>query len=150
MSRIYTPSKGLLILLLTLTVWFTPARLVRAETLSLRTREYVQAARSMGGKPWRVIARHIVPNAVGTIVVNATFQVADAIIVLATLEFLGFSIPPPTPTWGGMLSDGTEFLQDGYWWQIYPALAVIVLTVISFNFIGDALRDSFDVRLRRR
>jgi peptide/nickel transport system permease protein len=149
-SRIYTPSKGLLILLLTLTVWFVPARLVRGETLSLRTREYVQAVRAMGGKSGRIIARHIIPNTIGTIIVNATFQVADAILILATLEYLGFSLPPPTPTWGGMLSDGVTFLQDGYWWQVYPALTIIVLTVVSFNFIGDALRDSFDVRLQRR
>ncbi len=150
MSRVYTPTKGLLIVLLTLTVWFIPARLVRGETLSLRTREYVQAVRGMGGRSPRIIARHIVPNTIGTIIVNATFQVADAIIILATLEFLGFSLPPPTPTWGGMLSDGTTFLQDGYWWQVYPALIIIVLTVVSLNFIGDALRDTFDVRLQRR
>jgi peptide/nickel transport system permease protein len=149
-SRIHTPTKGLLILLLTLTVWFTPARLIRAETLSLRTREFVLAARNMGGTSRRVIIRHIIPNAAGTIVVNATFQVADAIIVLATLEYLGFSLPPPTPTWGGMLSNGTQFLQDGYWWELYPALLVILLTVVSVNFIGDALRDSFDVRLQKR
>jgi peptide/nickel transport system permease protein len=150
MSRIFTPTKGLLILLLTLTVWFIPARLIRGETLSLRTREYVQAVRGMGGKSRRIIVRHIIPNTIGTIIVNATFQIADAIIILATLEFLGFSLPPPTPTWGGMLSDGTYFLQDGYWWQVYPALIIIVLTVVSFNFIGDALRDSFDVRLQKR
>jgi len=150
MSRIYTPTKGLLILLLTLTVWFIPARLVRGETLSLRTREYVQAVKGMGGKSRRIIARHIIPNTVGTIIVNATFQVADAIIILATLEFLGFSLPPPTPTWGGMLSDGITFLEDGYWWQVWPALIIIVLTVVSFNFVGDALRDSFDVRLQKR
>jgi peptide/nickel transport system permease protein len=150
MSRIYTPTKGLLIILLTVTVWFIPARLVRGETLSLRTREYVQAVKGMGGRSRRIIARHIIPNTVGTIIVNATFQVADAIIILATLEFLGFSLPPPTPTWGGMLSDGTTFLQDGYWWEVYPALIIIVLTVVSFNFVGDALRDSFDVRLQKR
>lgn len=149
-SRIYTPTKGLLILLLTMTVWFTPARLVRGEALSLRTREYVQAVRTMGGKSNRIISRHIVPNAIGTIIVNATFQVADAIILLATLEYLGFSLPPPTPTWGGMLSDGVNNLQNGFWWQVYPVLIIIVLTVVSFNFIGDALRDSFDVRLQRR
>jgi peptide/nickel transport system permease protein len=150
MSRVFVPTKGLLILLLTLTVWFIPARLVRGETLTLRTREYVQAVKGMGGRSGRIISRHIVPNTVGTIMVNATFQVADAIIILATLEFLGFSLPPPTPTWGGMLSDGTTFLQDGYWWEVYPALIIIVITVVSFNFIGDALRDAFDVRLQRR
>ena len=150
MSRIFTPTKFLLILLLTLTVWFVPARLIRAETLSLRTREYVTAAKSMGGRPRRIIFRHIIPNTIGTIVVNATFQVADAIIILATLEFLGFSLPPPTATWGGMLSDGSQFLQDGYWWEVYPALILIVLTVVSINFVGDGLRDAFDVRLQRR
>ena len=150
MSRIFTPTKTLLILLLSLTVWFVPARLIRAETLSLRTREYVTASTSMGGRSRRIIARHIIPNTIGTIVVNATFQVADAIIILATLEFLGFSLPPPTATWGGMLSDGSQFLQDGYWWEVYPALIIIVLTVVSINFIGDGLRDAFDVRLQRR
>lgn len=150
MSRIYKPTTWLLIILLTLTVWFIPARLVRGETLSLRTREYVQAVRTMGGKSGRIIARHIIPNTIGTIIVNATFQVADAIIILATLEYLGFSLPPPTPTWGGMVSDGSKFLADGYWWEMYPALIIIVLTVVAINFIGDALRDSFDVRLQRR
>jgi peptide/nickel transport system permease protein len=149
-SRIYFPTKGLLIILLALTVWFVPARLVRGETLTLRTRDFVAAARTMGGGAGRLVFRHIVPNAAGTIIVNATFQVADAIIVLATLEFLGFSLPPPAATWGGMLSDGSQFLQDGYWWEVFPALVAIVVTVIAVNFVGDALRDAFDVRLRRR
>jgi peptide/nickel transport system permease protein len=149
-SRIVKPSIPLLIGLLTATVWFIPARLIRGETLSLKTREYVQAARGMGSSSARTIVRHIVPNSIGTIIVNATFQVADAIIILALLEFLGFSLPYPTPTWGGMLSDGIALLQNGYWWEVYPALIIIVLTVCAFNFIGDGLRDSFDVRLQRR
>jgi peptide/nickel transport system permease protein len=130
--------------------WLAPARLVRGETLSLRTREYVSAVKVMGGKSRRVVFRHIIPNAVGTIIVNATFQVADAILVLAVLQYLGFALPPPTPTWGGMLSQGSTFLSDGYWWQVYPALIMIVLIVVAFNFIGDALRDSFEVRLQER
>jgi peptide/nickel transport system permease protein len=150
LSRIFAPTKLLLIALLAGLAWLGPARLVRGETLSLRTRDYVQAVRAMGGGPRRIILRHIVPNAIGTIVVNLTFQVADAILILATLEYLGFSLPPPTATWGGMLSGGVGFLQDGYWWQVYPVLIAIVFTVVSFNFIGDALRDSLDVRLRRR
>lgn len=149
-SRIFVPTKLLLIGLLAGLAWLGPARLVRGETLSLRTREYVQAVRSMGGGPRRIVLRHIIPNAIGTIVVNATFQVADAILVLATLEYLGFSLPFPIATWGGMLSGGTGFLQDGYWWEVYPVLIAIVLTVVSFNFIGDALRDSLEVRLQRR
>ena len=94
--------------------------------------------------------RHIIPNAIGTIVVNATFQVADAILVLAILQFLGFSLPPPTATWGQMLSQGSSFLSDGYWWQVYPALVAIILVVVAFNFIGDALRDALEVRTQRR
>lgn len=149
-SRIIKPSVPLLIGVLSATVWFIPARLIRGETLSLKTREYVQAARGMGSSSARTILRHIVPNSIGTIIVNATFQVADAIIILALLEYLGFSLPPPTPTWGGMVSDGITILQNGYWWEFYPALLIIVITVCAFNFIGDGLRDSFDVRLQRR
>jgi peptide/nickel transport system permease protein len=146
----YRPTLTLLILVLSLLSWLGPARLVRGETLSLRVREYVEAVRTMGGRSGRIIVRHLVPNTVGTIVVNATFQVADAILTLAVLSYFGFSLPPPTATWGGMLENGVNFLYDGYWWEIYPAGLMIVLTVVAFNFIGDGLRDSLDVRLQRR
>lgn len=146
----FKPTLPLLIVVLTLLSWLGPARLVRGETLSLRVREYVQAVKVMGGRSGRIIMRHLVPNTMGTIVVNATFQVADAILILAVLSYFGFSLPPPTATWGGMLQNGVNFLYDGYWWEIYPAGAMIVLTVVAFNFIGDGLRDSFDVRLQRR
>jgi peptide/nickel transport system permease protein len=146
----FKPTLWLLILVLALLSWMGPARLVRGETLSLKVREYVEAVRTMGGSSGRIIARHLVPNTFGTIVVNATFQVADAILTLAVLSYLGFSLPPPTATWGGMLENGVNFLFDGYWWEIYPAGLMIVLTVVAFNFIGDGLRDSLDVRLQRR
>jgi peptide/nickel transport system permease protein len=146
----FKPTLLLLILVLALLSWLGPARLIRGETLSLRVREYVQAVRTMGGRSGRIIVRHLVPNTMGTIVVNATFQVADAILILAVLSYLGFSLPPPTATWGGMLENGVNFLYDGYWWEIYPAGLLIVLTVVAFNFIGDGLRDSLDVRLQRR
>ena len=146
----FKPTLLLLILVLSLLSWLGPARLVRGETLSLRVREYVEAVRTMGGGSGRIIIRHLVPNTVGTIVVNATFQVADAISILAVLSYFGFSLPPPTATWGGMLENGVNFLYDGYWWEIYPAGLMIVLTVVAFNFIGDGLRDSLDVRLQRR
>lgn len=150
MAQVFKPSLALLIGLLVAVSWLIPARLVRGETLSLRTREYVQAAQAMGGRSWRIIVRHIVPNTIGTIMVTITFQVATAILTLAVLQYLGFGLPPSTPTWGSMLSDGTTYLQNGYWWQVYPALVMIVITVIAFNFIGDALQDAFDVRLRER
>jgi peptide/nickel transport system permease protein len=82
--------------------------------------------------------------------VTVTFQVANAILTLAVLQYLGFGLPPSTPTWGTMLEKGTTYLQDGFWWEIYPALILIVITVVAFNFIGDALQDSFDVRLQER
>jgi peptide/nickel transport system permease protein len=146
----FKPTLWLLIVVLSLLSWLGPARLVRGETLSLRVREFVEAVRTMGGRSGRIIARHLVPNTMGTIAVNATFQVADAILTLAVLSYLGFSLPPPTATWGGMLENGVNFLYDGYWWEIYPAGLLIVLTVVAFNFIGDGLRDSLDVRLQRR
>jgi peptide/nickel transport system permease protein len=150
LASVFKPTLLLLILVLSLLSWLGPARLVRGETLSLRVREYVEAVRTMGGRSGRIIFRHLVPNTVGTIAVNATFQVADAILTLAVLSYFGFSLPPPTATWGGMLENGVNFLYDGYWWEIYPAGIMIVLTVVAFNFIGDGLRDSLDVRLQRR
>jgi peptide/nickel transport system permease protein len=150
LASIITPTQGLLIVVIAFSAWLGPARLVRGETLSLRTRDYVQAVRMMGGGNRRSILRHILPNAIGTIVVNATFQVADAILTLAALTFLGFGMPPPHADWGGMLSNGTQFTSNGYWWMIiWPGLC-IVLIVVAFNFLGDALRDAFEVRLRKR
>ncbi|HEY2579981.1 MAG TPA: ABC transporter permease [Streptosporangiaceae bacterium] len=140
----------LLIVVIGLVAWLVPARLVRAETLSLRTREYVQAVRAAGGTRRRMIVRHIIPNTAGTIMVNATFQVADAILALASLSFLGLGIPPPAANWGQMLSSGLTYIYGGAWWLIYPPGIAIVLTVMAFNSVGDSLRDSFDSRLARR
>jgi len=150
LAAITVPSVGTLILVVGLIAWLIPARLVRAETLSLRTREYVEAVKVMGGGPTRIVVRHIVPNTIGTVAVNATFQVADAILLVAALSFLGLGIPPPAANWGGMLSNGLNYTYSGYWWLVYPPGVMIVLTVVCFNFIGDALRDAFEVRLRRR
>jgi peptide/nickel transport system permease protein len=149
-AAIFKPSLLMLILIISALSWLAPARLVRAETLSLRQREYVDAIRQAGGTRRRIVLRHIIPNAIGVIVVNATFQVADAVLLIAALSFLGLGLPPPAASWGGILSDGLNYLYDGYWWLIWPAGLAIVMTVVSFNFIGDALRDSLDVRLRQR
>ena len=139
-----------LILVVAVTAWLIPARLVRAEALTLRTREYVQAVTMMGGGGFRIVLRHIIPNSVGTIMVNATFQVADAILLVAAINYLGLGIAPPATNWGAMLSDGTTYIANGWWWLIYPAGLAIVLTVVAFNFIGDALRDALEVRLQKR
>jgi len=130
--------------------WLVPARLVRGEVLTLRERDFVLAARTAGSSSWRLISRHLIPNALGVVIVNVTFQVADAILTVAYVGFLGFGLHYPSVDWGDQLSEGTGYLQDGYWWLIFPVGACIVLTVMALNFIGDALRDSLDVRLRRR
>jgi peptide/nickel transport system permease protein len=148
LGTIVTPSVPVLMLVVGGIAWLVPARLIRAETLSLRTREFVDAVRVMGGSEARIVLRHILPNAIGTVVVNATFQVADAILAVAALSFLGLGVPPPAANWGSMLSSGVDYTFAGYWWLIYPAGIAIVITVVAFNVIGDALRESMDVRLR--
>jgi ABC-type dipeptide/oligopeptide/nickel transport system permease subunit len=130
--------------------WLAPARLVRGEVLTLRVRDFVSAARSMGASRSRLMLRHLIPNALGVVIVNITFQVADAILYTSVLGFLGFGLRYPQVDWGDQLSDGVNFLLDGYWWLIYPVGACLILVVMAFNFIGDALRDAVDVRLRKR
>lgn len=149
MAAIFTPTIPTLIFVIAMVSWLFTARLVRGDTLSLRVRDYVVAARSVGTRRWRIVARHIVPNVMGTVVVATTFSVADSILLLAALSYLGLGPPPPAANWGGMLTDGLTYVYDGYWWLIYPAGIAIVLTVVAFNFIGDALRDSLEVRLQR-
>jgi len=130
--------------------WLVPARLVRGEVLTLRERDFVSAARIAGASRVRLIARHLIPNALGVMIVNVTFNVADAILTVAALGYLGYGLHYPNQDWGDMLSNGIGYMQDGYWWLVYPVGACIVLVVMACNLIGDALRDSFDVRLRRR
>jgi peptide/nickel transport system permease protein len=145
-----TPTEPVLILVIALTSWLTTARLVRGEALSLRTRDYVQAMKVMGGGSARAVLRHIAPNAIGTIMVNATFQVADAIAFIVALSYLGLGIRPPQEDWGGMLSKGVEYTSTGYWWLIFPAGLCIILVITAAIFIGEGLRDAVEVRLQRR
>lgn len=148
MATIFHPSKPVLIVVIAVVSWLIPARLIRGETLTLKTREYVQAARGMGASGPYNLFRHVLPNAIGTIAVNVTFQIADAILAIAAMSYLGLGVPPPETDWGGILSDGVNYSYSGYWWLIYPPGLAIVLTVVAFNFIGDGVRDSFESRLR--
>jgi peptide/nickel transport system permease protein len=150
LATVFRPSVVMLIIVVGLTAWLVPARLVRGEALTLRSREYVLAAKVMGVRSPTLIFRHIVANSIGTILVNATFQVADAILVVAALSFLGLGIPPPATNWGSMLSDGLNYTYSGYWWLTYPPGIAIVLTVVAFNLVGDGLRDAFGLDTRRR
>jgi len=150
LAVIFHPSLELMIIAIGFVSWLVPGRLIRGETLTLRVREYVQAVKVMGGSRRRIVFRHIIPNAVGTIVVNATFQVADAITLLAYLGFLGIGVPLPQTDWGSMLNSVVSDAQNGFWWKFYPVGLAIVLVLVAFNFVGDALRDSLEVRLQRR
>jgi peptide/nickel transport system permease protein len=136
-----------LILALSLGGWVGYARLVRAQVLAVREREFVEAARALGATDPRVIVRHILPNIIQPIVVQAAIGMAGAILAEATMSFLGLGVPPPTASWGAMLNDGRAHLFDAPHLVIFPAIAVM-LAVLSFNFIGDALRDALDPRSR--
>lgn len=122
--------------------WLVPARLIRGEVLALRVREFVLAARVMGASRPRLILTHLIPNAVGVIIVNVTFQVADAILTIATLGFLGFGLSYPATDWGSQLGSGVTYISAGYPWLIYPVGVCIILTVLALNLAADALRDS--------
>jgi peptide/nickel transport system permease protein len=136
-----------LVLALSLGGWVGYARLVRAQLLAAREREFVEAARALGASDLRVIVRHILPNIIQPIIVQAAIGMAGAILAEATMSFLGLGVPPPTSSWGAMLNDGRAHLFDAPHIVIFPALAVM-LAVLSFNFIGDALRDFLDPRSR--
>ena len=147
LNSILKPSVFVLIFVITALAWLVPSRLVRAEVLSLKERPFVEASRAAGANGARIVIRHMVPNVFGTVVVNATFQVADAVLTVAALSFLGLGIPPPAANWGSMLANGVNYTFAGYWWQIWPAGLCIVAVVVGFNFIGEGLRDAIDVRL---
>jgi ABC-type dipeptide/oligopeptide/nickel transport system permease subunit len=130
--------------------WLVPARLVRGEVLTLRTRDFVSAARVMGSNRSRLVYRHLIPNALSVVIVNITFQIADSILALAYLGFLGFGLQYPNTSWGDMLGGAQQYVSSGYWWLVYPVGGCLVAVVLASNLVGDALRDAFDVRLRRR
>jgi peptide/nickel transport system permease protein len=134
-----------LILLIGATGWFATSRLVRGEVLRLREEGYVRAAEALGAKRRHIIFRHLLPNAAGPLLVAATLGVGDVILLEAGLSFLGLGIQPPTPSWGGMILDSKEVLVSAPWAGIFPGLA-IVITVLSANLFGDALRDAIDPR----
>ncbi|MDR0284472.1 MAG: ABC transporter permease [Propionibacteriaceae bacterium] len=149
LSAIMHPSIPLMIVVIGLVSWLVPARLIRAEAITIKTRDYVLALRAVGGSHTRAVARHIIPNTIGTMIVNATFQVADAILLVAYISFLGMGVEPPATDWGAMLTKGIDYTYAGYWWLIFPPGLLIVITVCAFNFIGDGLRDMFDVKGRQ-
>jgi ABC-type dipeptide/oligopeptide/nickel transport system permease subunit len=141
------PSLVNLIVVLVLRSWVVYARLVRVVTRSAREREFVIAARALGGGGARIIFRHIAPNVVGPAIVVSSFQLAELIIVESSLSFLGLGVQPPTPSWGSMVSEGRAYISSAWWLSAFPGLA-IVLAVLGANLTGDALRRTLDPRLR--
>jgi peptide/nickel transport system permease protein len=136
-----------LILALCIGGWVGYARLVRAQVLAVKEKEFVEAARALGASDWRIVTRHILPNIIQPVIVQAAIGMAGAVLAEATMSFLGLGVPPPTASWGSMLNDGRAHLFDAPHLVLVPALAVM-LAVLSFNFIGDALRDYMDPRSR--
>jgi peptide/nickel transport system permease protein len=132
-----------------LTSWMGTTRFVRAEFLSLREQDFVAAARALGVSDWRIIFRHMIPNAVGPVLVSATIGIAGAILTEAALSFLGFGVPPPHATWGNILSDGKRFIFDAPWLTFVPGFAILIV-VLSFNLFGEGLRDILNPKLRER
>ena len=141
------PSLLNVILVMAVTRWVQFARIVRADVLSIREREFVSGARARGGRSFRLLVSHVLPNALTPIIVVATLELAFMIIYESALAFLGLGVQPPTPTWGWMLSDGRNYVATAWWLATFPGLA-IMLTVLAVNLLGDWLRDTLDPRLK--
>ena len=142
------PGLGTIIIAIAATRWMDMARLVRGQTLALREREFIEASRAAGARPAKILFGHVLPNALGPIIVQATFGVPAAILFEAFMSFLGLGVPPPMPSWGSMAADGIVAIRIAAFLVVAPAVA-LSLTLMSFNFLGDGLRDALDPRQRR-
>lgn len=147
-SSIWSPSPEVLVVILSLLGWIGTARLVRGEVISLRERDYVEAAHALGAPPWRLIAIHILPNLLSLVIINLTISAGVLILVESGLSFLGLGVQPPTPTWGNMLTDSRSYFVKGVHLVIWPGL-LISITVLCFYLLGDGLRDALDPRSRK-
>jgi peptide/nickel transport system permease protein len=144
-----SPSIVIIMAVIGVTSWMGVARLVRAETLSLKERDFVAAARAQGAGTIRIVFRHILPNALAPILVAATLGVAGAILTESALSFLGIGVQPPTPSWGNILTIGKNYIQFAWWLSLFPGLAILI-TVLGYNLLGEGIRDAVDPRLSRR
>ncbi|HSJ16201.1 MAG TPA: oligopeptide ABC transporter permease [Longimicrobiales bacterium] len=144
---LFSPSMTVIILVLGLTQWPGTTRIVRGDVLSLREREFIQAAHALGMTGSRIVMRHLIPNVLAPVIVTATLGIGNTIVLEAGLSFLGMGVQPPTPTWGSMVADGRDNLLGAWWVATFPGLT-IVLVVLAFNLVGDGLRDALDPRLR--
>ena len=143
---IVEPSISTIMIIIGLTGWMDVARLVRAEFLTLKERDFVSAARAIGASDSRIIFRHIIPNALSPVFVAATFGIAGAILTESGLSFLGLGVQPPEPSWGNILTSGKDYITVAWWLSLFPGLAILI-TVLSYNLVGEGLRDALDPRL---
>jgi len=141
------PSIWNIMVIIGLTSWMGVARLVRAEFLSLREREFIQAARALGARDGRIIFRHLLPNALAPVMVSATLGVAGAILTESALSFLGLGVQPPTPSWGNILTAGKDNIEIAWWLSVFPGLAILI-TVLAYNLLGEGIREAIDPRLK--
>ena len=148
MIALLEPSIWIIMLVIGITGWMGVARLVRAEVLSIKERDYVMAARSIGASDRRIIFRHILPNAAAPVLVAATLGVGGAILTESALSFLGIGVQPPTPSWGNILTSGKDYLEFAWWLSLFPGLAILV-TVLAYNLLGEGIRDALDPRINR-
>ena len=137
-----------LALFIGVTGWMSVARLVRAEFLSLKERDFTVAEKALGARDFRIIFRHILPNAMAPILVSATLGVAGAILTESALSFLGIGVQPPTPSWGNILTAGKDNIEIAWWLSLYPGLAILI-TVLGYNLLGEGIRDAIDPRLKQ-
>ncbi len=143
------PSIQNIIVVFVVTSWPVYARVARASVLVVRSLQYIEAAQSLGSRWPRMLLRHVLPNILAPVVVVASFELARVVITEAAMGFLGLGVPPPTPTWGGMLADGRAYIRDAWWLSTFPGLAIMLLAT-GVNFLGDAFREALDPRLRGR
>ena len=141
------PSIWNIMIIIGLTSWMGVARLVRAEFLTLKEREFVQAARALGARDGRIIFRHLLPNALAPVMVSATLGVAGAILTESALSFLGLGVQPPTPSWGNILTAGKDNIEIAWWLSVFPGLAILI-TVMGYNLLGEGIREAIDPRLK--
>ncbi len=147
---LYGHTLWVLVCVIGFTGWFGVSRLMRSESQVLREREYVQASTSMGATRRRLMWSHILPNGMSTMVTAGTFAVGDSVLALSALGFLSLGLTTPEFDWGSMIQQATQYFENGYWWTLWPVAIVFILFVLSTNYIGDALRDAFEVRLQER
>ena len=148
LAVVFGPSLGIVIAVISFFSWAAISRVVRGQALSLKEKEYIEAARSLGAGPWRIMFIDLLPNLLAPVLVLATLSIPAAIVFEATLDYLGLGIPPPTATWGNILSGAQSYYDVAWWYLVFPAVALII-TTIAFNLVGDGVRDAMDPRTER-